>query len=264
MAISNAATKTYIAVIPARFGAQRFPGKPLALIAGKPMIQHVYARCLESGVFSQVIVATEDERIVAAVSAFQGRAMLTSPLCQSGSDRVGEVAAQLQCDDRDVLVNVQGDEPAIHPESVAEVVKAFENPRCEMATLIRPLLDDERLNPNVVKVVLDEFQNALYFSRSDIPFIRQQPGLPKWAHVGIYGFRAGTLRRIAALPPTALEKAESLEQLRALGNHISIACRVTPHSSQAVDVESDVPLAEAALLRLVQNTSKVLPGELQT
>jgi 3-deoxy-manno-octulosonate cytidylyltransferase (CMP-KDO synthetase) len=241
-----------IAVIPARFAATRFPGKPLALIAGKPMIQHVYERCLESGVFKNVIVATEDMRIVEAVSKFKGQSAMTSPNCQSGTDRVAEVAMQLKLNGDEVLVNVQGDEPAIHPSSLQQVVKAFEHPQCEMATLIRPLIDHERSNPNVVKVVLDEMANALYFSRSDIPFVRNEPAPLKWAHLGIYGFRAKTLRHVAALAPTLLEKAESLEQLRALGNGIKIACRVTPFSSQAVDIPTDVPLAEEALKALLK------------
>ncbi len=240
-----------VAVIPSRYAAQRFPGKPLALISGKPMVQHVVERCLEAKCFSRVVVATDDERISAAVRAFGGEAMMTSPNCASGTDRVAEVAAGLGLSAESVVINVQGDEPAVHPEALALLASAFSDSTVEMATLVRALRDEERANPNVVKAVLDEAQNALYFSRADLPFQRDAGGatLQRWGHVGLYGYRARVLSRLATLPPTALEKVESLEQLRALGHGIRIACRVTPHEGQAVDRPEDVPLAEAALAR---------------
>lgn len=241
-----------IAVIPARHAAQRFPGKPLARIAGKPMVQHVYERCGEARCFSRVLVATDDARIVDAVKAFGGEAVLTSPACASGTDRVAEVARGLKLAPEAVVVNVQGDEPAVHPESLAILARVFESDAVMMATLVRPLDESERANPNVVKVVRDESGNALYFSRADIPFQRDAGSAspPRWAHLGLYGFRAHVLERLSTLPPTALEKTESLEQLRALGNGIAIACAVTTHTTQAVDTPADVPLAEAALLKL--------------
>jgi 3-deoxy-manno-octulosonate cytidylyltransferase (CMP-KDO synthetase) len=241
-----------IAVIPSRFGASRFPGKPLALLLGRPMVQHVIERCREAGCFSRVLVATEDERIAAAVRALGAEAVLTSPDCPSGTDRVAEAARGLGLFDDDVVVNVQGDEPAVHPGALTSLAAAFAEPRVVMATLVRPLDEAERANPNVVKVVLDERGDALYFSRADVPFQRD-PGAPapgRWAHLGLYGYRASVLQELSALPPTSLERAESLEQLRALGYGIRIACRVTPHRSQAVDTPADVPLAEAALRRL--------------
>jgi 3-deoxy-manno-octulosonate cytidylyltransferase (CMP-KDO synthetase) len=238
-----------IAVIPARYAAQRFPGKPLARIAGKPMVQHVYERCGEARCFSRVLVATDDARIADAVRTFGGEVAMTSPACASGTDRVAEVARGLALAPEAVVVNVQGDEPAVHPESLAALARAFEADGVQMATLVRPLHEAERANPNVVKVVRDEAGRALYFSRADVPFQRDAatPAPPRWAHVGLYGYRAHVLERLATLPPTALERAEALEQLRALGHGVAITCAETRHPTQAVDTPADVPLAEAAL-----------------
>lgn len=241
-----------LAVIPSRYAASRFPGKPLALISGKPMIQHVVERCREASCFSGVVVATDDERIRAAAQAFGADVVMTSPACASGTDRVAEVARARGLSGDAVVINVQGDEPALHPESLVTLARAFEDPAVEMATLVRALKEEERANPNVVKAVLDERQNALYFSRADLPYQRE-PGasaLQRWGHVGLYGYRASVLERLSTLPPTALEKMESLEQLRALGHGVRIACRVTPHPTQAVDRPEDVPLAELALAQL--------------
>ena len=239
-----------IAVIPSRYASTRFPGKPLVSIAGKTMVQHVHQRCVESQAFERVIVATEDERIAAAVRGFGGEAHLTSPSCATGTDRVAEVARGLaQPRDGQVFVNVQGDEPAIHPEALALLCRAFDEPAVEMATLVRPLAEDERANPNVVKALVGQDGFALYFSRADVPYLRNpSPALLRFGHLGIYGYRRATLLRLSALPSTPLEVAESLEQLRALENGIRIACRATPHRSVGVDRPEDVPSA-AALLR---------------
>jgi 3-deoxy-manno-octulosonate cytidylyltransferase (CMP-KDO synthetase) len=246
-----------IAVIPSRYGSSRFPGKPLTVLLGKPMIQHVVERCLEAKCFSRVVVATDDERIVIAVKAFGGEVMMTSAACASGTDRVAEVALALKVDPETVLVNVQGDEPAVHPHSLVTLAHAFQDQRVQMATLIRPLAEEERTNPDVVKVVLDQDSNALYFSRADLPYQRDPGTRPmlRWAHLGLYGYRAPVLARLASLAPTALEQTESLEQLRALGHGIAIACRVTPHAARAVDRPEDVPLAEAALRHILAGKS---------
>jgi 3-deoxy-manno-octulosonate cytidylyltransferase (CMP-KDO synthetase) len=241
-----------IALIPARYGASRFPGKPLALLLGRPMVQHVVDRCREAGCFARVLVATDDVRIADTVKAFGGEAVLTSADCETGTDRVAQAARTLGLADDDVVVNVQGDEPAVHPHSLATLARAFDEPRVVMATLVRPLEPEERANVNVVKVVLDERRNALYFSRSDIPFQRDAATgqVERWAHLGLYGYRWRVLQELSALPPTSLERTEALEQLRALGYGIHIACRPTRHRTQAVDRPEDVPLAEAALRQL--------------
>lgn len=238
-----------LAVIPARYDSTRFPGKPLALIRGKPMIVQVWLRCQEAKSFDEVIIATDDERVAAAVKTLGATVELTSSALASGTDRVAEVARRRPGADDDVFVNVQGDEPALHPEVLWTLGKAFAEPTLQMATLVRPLDEAERANPNVVKVVRDAAGFALYFSRADVPYPRQEP-VTRWAHVGIYGYRRQTLLKLAALPPTELERAESLEQLRALGNGLRILCCETRHHSQAVDAPADLPLAEAALLKL--------------
>lgn len=241
-----------IAVIPARYASSRFPGKPLTLISGKPMIQQVYERCTEASCFGRIIVATDDQRIVDAVKAFHGEVMMTSHDCASGTDRVAEVARELRLGDEAVVVNVQGDEPSVHPKALVALSQAFIDGGVQMATLVRPLREDERGNANVVKAVLDEHRFALYFSRSDLPYARNlEAEVKRWAHLGLYGYRVGTLNKLAKLAPTMLEKAESLEQLRALGNGIRILCRETNYEAHAVDAPSDVPLAEAALARLL-------------
>jgi 3-deoxy-manno-octulosonate cytidylyltransferase (CMP-KDO synthetase) len=238
---------TPTAIIPARYGSSRYPGKPLALLLGKPMVQHVRERCIESKAFGRVVVATDDQRIVDAVKSFGGEAQLTSPNCASGSDRVAEVMEHLQGKPDDVFVNVQGDEPAISPAALAALVKKCAEPGVQMATLVRPLQNDERDNPNIVKVVRAEAGWALFFSRFDIPYSRVQVPLARWAHLGIYAYRRATLTEISWLKPTALEETESLEQLRALGHGYRIHCVETAHATVAVDRPEDVPLAEKAL-----------------
>lgn len=219
------------------------------------MVQHVYERCVEARCFSKIFVATDDDRIARAVSGFGGQVVMTSAACASGTDRVADVARSLTLQDEAVVINVQGDEPAVHPEALAILARTFEAAQVQMGTLVRPLHEAERANPDVVKVVLDERHNALYFSRADIPFQRGAGAPQRWAHVGLYGYRWKVLEELAGLPPTALEKAESLEQLRALGHGVTIACRVSHHAGQAVDRAEDVPLAEAALARLFASRS---------
>lgn len=240
-----------VAVIPSRFGAQRFPGKPLAQLEGKPLVQHVYERCIEAACFAQVLIATDDERIEAAARGFGAQVVMTSPHCPSGTDRAAEVATSLSLEAHQVVVNVQGDEPAVSPESLRALVGLFSSPEVELGTLVRPLDDDERSNANVVKVVLDEAHRALYFSRADIPHTRDvSVPVERWAHVGLYGYRAEVLRRLAGWAPVALEKVESLEQLRALHHGLRFHCAVTMAKSVSVDVPADVPRAEAALRAL--------------
>lgn len=236
------------AIIPARWASSRFPGKPLALLNGRPMIEHVYRRCDEARCFDSIIVATDDDRIIETVRGFGGQVQRTSPECSSGTDRVAEVVRTLSR--VDVVVNVQGDEPALPPGALKSLALAFDDRSVELATLVRHLDADERANPNVVKVVLDQSGHALYFSRADLPYEREPTGVQRWAHVGIYGYRRDVLLELAELPPTTLEKTESLEQLRALGAGIRIRCLPTAHRSRGVDVPADVPAAEEALKAL--------------
>ena len=235
-----------VAIIPARYGSTRFPGKPLALIAGKTMIEQVWRRCQESGAFSRVIIATDDARIAKVASGF-GEVVMTSSDFRSGTDRVAEVARTLP--GAREIINVQGDEPAVHPATLRQLAQALEDPAVQMATLIRPLLPTERSNPNVVKTVLALNGDALYFSRSDIPHQRAKV-VPRYAHQGLYGYRREVLLRIAAFSPTPLEEAETLEQLRALEHGIRIRCVLTAHPSVAVDTQGDLVRAEKALLGL--------------
>lgn len=212
------------------------------------MIEHVYRRCEEARCFDSVVVATDDERIVEAVRGFGGTVQRTSQECVSGTDRVAEVVSTLS--HANVVVNVQGDEPAVSPKALQQLARAFDDPAVQLATLVRTLEEAERANPNVVKVVLDQTGHALYFSRADVPFTRVETGVQRWAHVGLYGYRRDVLLRLAALPPTTLEKTEGLEQLRALGAGIRVRCLPTEHRSRGVDVPEDVADAEAALKTL--------------
>jgi 3-deoxy-manno-octulosonate cytidylyltransferase (CMP-KDO synthetase) len=248
MALPRQVKVRALAVIPARWASSRFPGKPLALLGGLPLVQHVVEAALKSRAFERVLVATDDERIAQAVAGFGGAVEKTSAGHRSGTDRVAEVVARLSADAPDVVVNVQGDEPFLHSEDLLALVQAFEDDQVAMATLVRPLLDEEeRRSPHVVKVVMDVSQNALYFSRADLPFARDGKQRPGLAHVGLYGYRRSTLLHLAQLPPGTLEQAESLEQLRALEHGIRIRCVRTERSTLGVDTPEDLVRAEAVL-----------------
>jgi 3-deoxy-manno-octulosonate cytidylyltransferase (CMP-KDO synthetase) len=229
-----------VVVIPARYRSTRFPGKPLAEIAGRPMIQHVYERATRASLVDAVVVATDDERIRQAVEAFGGRAWVTRPDHETGSDRVAEVAASLACD---VVVNLQGDEPLIQPEAIDQAVEPLRaDPGVQMTTLCRAIQDPEDLaSPNVVKVVRDLRGDALYFSRSPIPFTREtEDGPLGWKHIGLYAYRRDLLLRFARLPASPLERRESLEQLRALEHGVHIRVVETTWDSVGVDTPADL------------------------
>lgn len=237
-----------VAVIPARYGSTRFPGKPLALIAGKPMVEHVWRRCQEAQAFLDVLVATDDARIREAVERFGGRVVMTSPDCATGTDRVAEVARGRP--EVDVWINVQGDEPLLDPKALQLLAGLFSDPQVHMGTLVRPLEAAEVPNPNVVKAVLAVNGDALYFSRAALPFIREAShdgSVRRWAHIGLYGYRRDTLLRLATLTPTPLEEAEKLEQLRALEHGIRIRCGQVRWNTVAVDVPGDVARVEAVM-----------------
>jgi 3-deoxy-manno-octulosonate cytidylyltransferase (CMP-KDO synthetase) len=213
------------------------------------MIEHVYRRAAAAASVSRVIVATDDARILEAVHRFGGEAVMTSASHQSGTDRLAEVAASL---DHDIIVNVQGDEPLLAPETIdAAVAPLAADPagRLEMTTLRRRIVDPAELqNPNVTKVVVDLDGFAMYFSRAPIPFTRPgQPSVDAWAHIGLYVYRRACLLRVAALPPTAMERAEALEQLRALEHGIRIRAIETTHDTIGVDTPEDLERVRALL-----------------
>jgi 3-deoxy-manno-octulosonate cytidylyltransferase (CMP-KDO synthetase) len=230
-----------VAVIPARFASTRFPGKPLADIDGRPMIEHVYRRAAASPLVSRVIVATDDLRIATTVSDFGGKVRLTKATHETGTDRLAEVAATLDCD---VVVNVQGDEPLIDPRAIGELVAPFvSDPGVQMTTLFRRIHDVADLNnPNIAKVVIDRGGYAMYFSRAPIPHRRDPRGgwPPLYRHIGLYGYRRSALMVLATLEPTPLERAESLEQLRALEHGIRIKAVETQYESFEVNTPEDL------------------------
>lgn len=247
------------AIIPARYGSTRFPGKALADLGGKPMIQHVYERTSRASHLSQVIVATDDERIAEAVKRFGGSVAMTSPDHETGTDRLAEVAQGLNAD---LIVNVQGDEPLIEPAMIDQAVEPFLTEPClQMGTLkCRITCLHDFLSPNVVKVVTDANHNALYFSRSPLPFFRDKwqdlkdeafasGRLLCYKHVGLYVYQRDFLIRYAALAPTPLETAEKLEQLRALENGIAIKVVETDFESLGVDTPEDLVKARERMLK---------------
>lgn len=237
-----------LGVIPARFGAQRFPGKPLALIAGKPLVQRVYEQARKASRLDAVIVATDDARIADAVLKFGGDVAMTSPTCPSGTDRAAAVARQRDCD---IIVNIQGDEPLMRPEMINQLVDGLvADSQCAMATLARRIESSDVLaNPNAVKVVFAHNGNALYFSRHPIPFVRDAAGTKPehFKHLGIYAYRREFLLKFVTMPPSRLELTEKLEQLRALENGFAIKVLVTPHDSVGVDTPEDVKVVETIL-----------------
>lgn len=239
-----------LGVIPARYGSTRFPGKALTPIAGKPMIQHVWERVSRSERLSRVVVATDDERIRACVTGFGGEALLTSPEHPSGTDRLGEVAARLPAD---YYVNTQGDEPLISPAAIDELVDQVLSARAPMGTLVRRLslpADEAVLaDPNVVKAVRGDDGYALYFSRAAVPYPRRPEEARFYKHIGIYMYSHAALMRLCGAPQTSVERAESLEQLRALENGIDILVLDAPHDSWGVDTPEDLERAELILAR---------------
>ena len=240
-----------VGIIPARYASTRFPGKPLALIAGKPLIQWVVERCQKSTTLSEIIIATDDERIRDAMRGLC-RVEMTSPDHPSGTDRVAEAAVRVGAS---AVVNIQGDEPLIEPGVIDQVATLLG--REEMSTAACPLRElSEYDNPNVVKVIVNTAGQAIYFSRRSIPYVRdaasrsvdeQMAAFPFLKHIGIYGFRIGTLLQFVRLPVSGLEAAERLEQLRALENGIAIAVARVDYDAVGVDRPEDVDRVEAIL-----------------
>lgn len=228
-----------LCVIPARYSSSRLPGKPLADIAGKPMIQRVYERAALAKRPERVVVATDHSLIYETVESFGGHAIMTSPDHSTGTDRLAEVAERNP--DVDLIINVQGDEPMIRPEVIDLLAEAFDNnPDLHMATLMTEMDKSEYYSPSVVKVITDLQGYALYFSRSLIPFPRAELGLPAHKHIGIYAYRRDFLLTYAKLVPTPLERTESLEQLRALEHGYHIKVLKTNFQSVGVDTMEDL------------------------
>ncbi len=236
-----------IGIIPARYASSRFPGKPLADIQGKSMIQRVYEQAAKVPSLSEVVVATDDERIRAHVANWGGKVMMTASTHRSGTERCAEVAAAFT-PKADIVVNIQGDEPFIQPEQIQSLIEVFEeNKEVEIASLAKAITaEEELLSPNVVKVVMDTNKRALYFSRSVIPFMRDQNNKKALEtslfhkHIGLYAYTSKALANISKLPTHTLEQAESLEQLRWLANGYRIQMAITTHQAISVDTPEDL------------------------
>lgn len=244
----------FIAIIPARYASTRFPAKPLAVLGGKTVIQRVYEQV--SAVMDDAVVATDDERIYDAVTAFGGKVVMTSTEHRSGTDRCREAYIK-QGKEFDVVINVQGDEPFIQRSQIETVKRCFDDEKVDIATLVKPFTEADGLaaleNPNSPKVVLDNEQRALYFSRSVIPFLR---GIPReewlskhtfYKHIGLYAFRTKALMEVTSLPQSSLEKAESLEQLRWLQNGYKIGVGISDVETIGIDTPEDLARAEEFL-----------------
>ncbi|MBC7616064.1 MAG: 3-deoxy-manno-octulosonate cytidylyltransferase [Pedobacter sp.] len=228
-----------LGIIPARFASTRFPGKPLIDIGGKTMIQRVYEQSLLSGL-NKVVVATDDERIADEVSRFGGEFVMTASNHQSGTDRCAEVAKNLP--GYDIVINIQGDEPFIDPIQINLVRDCFNDEKVQLATLIKAIHSEQELyNPNIPKVIIGNQQQAIYFSRYPIPYLRNPSSSHQfYKHIGIYGYKTATLLEITKLQPSILELAESLEQLRWIENGYQIQTKLTTIESIAIDSPSDL------------------------
>ena len=244
----------FVAIIPARYASTRFPGKPLALLGGKPVIQRVYEQV--SAIVEDAVVATDDERIFAAVEAFGGRVVMTSTEHRSGTDRCYEAYQKLG-KAYDVVINVQGDEPFIAHSQLRAIMSCFDDEHTQIATLVKPFADEDGIealeNPNSPKVVVDAASKAIYFSRSVIPYLR---GVERtewlkhhtfYKHIGMYAFRSEALREVTALPQSSLEKAESLEQLRWIENGYKIGVGISDVETVGIDTPEDLARAEEFL-----------------
>jgi 3-deoxy-manno-octulosonate cytidylyltransferase (CMP-KDO synthetase) len=242
-----------LGIIPARFASTRFPGKPLADILGKTMIQRVYEQCLKCKSLTHVVVATDDKRIADAVENFVGDVVITSSRHQSGTDRCAEAAKKIG-GSFDCIINIQGDEPVIQPQQITQVIRLFSKETVRIGTLVKRISSVNELQDiSEVKVVLNKNNEALYFSRSPIPFVRNHK-LSQWLkhvtfykHVGIYGYRPDVLKEIVRLPVSKLEKVEQLEQLRWLENGYTIKVAETKFESFSVDHPSDIEIIKQKL-----------------
>jgi 3-deoxy-manno-octulosonate cytidylyltransferase (CMP-KDO synthetase) len=235
-------------IIPARFGSTRFPGKPLAKILGRPMFWHVFERARQCPELSQIVLATDDERIVSAANELGVPVVMTRDDHPSGTDRVMEAAGLLQVPEDAVVVNIQGDEPLLEPAMLTQLVLPFVGPEVQVTTLARKIDPKEAESPDLVKVVFAKDGKALYFSRSSIPYPRDRQGDEYYGHIGLYAFRMSILRQFVVLNPCRLEIIERLEQLRLLENGIPIHVVVTDHRSISVDRPDDIKTVSKILM----------------
>lgn len=247
-----------VGIIPARWGSTRFPGKPLHLIASKPLLRHVWEACCRAKALDSIVVATDDMRIAEAAFAWGAEVSLTSPRHASGTDRVAEVASKM----RDVthVINIQGDEPLVEPKLLNQLARKMQrDPQIEMITAVHPFSDPaDAHSPHQVKAVLDRKGHALYFSRHAIPYPRDHSARPQYfRHQGIYGCRRDLLLRFVRWQPAPLEKAEALEQLRALENGVKIHVVVTQSGSPGVDTPEDAQAMERRLLALLSRPGRI-------
>jgi 3-deoxy-manno-octulosonate cytidylyltransferase (CMP-KDO synthetase) len=247
--MSNLSSTSVLIVIPARYASSRFPGKPLAPIAGKPMIQHVVERVKQAQQQVRVVIATEDERILQAAKEFGAEAVMTRPDHKTGTDRVAEVAAHIQAD---IYINVQGDEPLIDAGTIDAVIETMaEDESIQLATPCSAITHQpDIMDPNVVKAVMDFDGNALYFSRAPIPWVRDtgtKVAARHTKHIGLYGYRRDALLEFPTLPPGELERVEQLEQLRWLENGFKIRVVETEYDAVSVDVPADIAKVEKIL-----------------
>lgn len=238
-----------IGIVPARYHSSRFPGKPLADILGKPMFWHVCERARRCRTLDRVVLATDDERIFEAARALEVPAIMTRGDHPSGTDRVWEAAVRLQVPEAAVVVNIQGDEPALDPGMLDELLAPFDAAPVQVATLAREISAAEAQEPDLVKVVFSRSGRALYFSRAPIPYVRDADPRRYFGHIGLYAYRMEALRRFVALEQSGLEKAERLEQLRLIENDIPLQVVVTTRLSMGVDRPSDLPV----VTRLIAN-----------
>jgi 3-deoxy-D-manno-octulosonate cytidylyltransferase len=234
-----------IAVIPARYAATRFPGKLLKLLGGKPVIRRTWENTCSTGLFNDVLVATDHESIREEITAAGGKVVMTRPEHESGSDRIAEAVRQLEAD---VIVNVQGDEPFMQRQPLSDLLAAFDDPAVQVASLMHAIDEKEQVNnPNVVKVVTDLYSNALYFSRSPIPFNRAGTDFTYHRHIGVYAYRKQALLQFVEWPVSVLESLEKLEQLRYLEHGVKIRMVNTDFSAIGIDTEEDLLRAEQLL-----------------
>ncbi|MFP4671824.1 MAG: 3-deoxy-manno-octulosonate cytidylyltransferase [Desulfohalobiaceae bacterium] len=236
-----------IGIIPARYASSRFPGKPLARIQGRPMFWHVYARACKCPEIDHLYLATDHTRILQEAKRLGVPAILTSPEHHSGTDRVLEAGQALDLEQESILINIQGDEPVLDPGSLTQLLKPFSRSQVQASTLAREISQESAQDPNLVKVVLDQQGQALYFSRAAIPY--PAGGMPAryLGHIGLYAYRLHVLQEFAALGPSSLEQTEKLEQLRLLQAGIPVQVSITRHESHAVDQPEDLEKIEAIL-----------------